>query len=94
MMTFFHKLFSPLAKWHTEYRSVIVADWLEKNNSEIAEAIELLRRSRASKLATASRWEKKRARRKALRKLRTVCSDDNVRIAIQKRFPPLPGTWS
>ncbi len=94
MMTFFHKLFSPLVKWHTEYRAEIVADWLEKNNAEIAAVIELLRQSRGCDLVTAAAYKKKQARRKALRKLRAACSDDNVRTAIQKRFPPLPGTWA
>ena len=93
-MTFFHKLFSPLVKWHIEYRAEIVADWLEKNDTEVAEAIKLLRQSRCSNLVTSTSWGKKQARRKALRKLRTACSDDNVRTAIQKRFPPLPGTWA
>ena len=93
-MTFFHKLLRPFVKWHIEYRADIVVDWLEKNDTEIAEAIELFRQSRGSNLVGATVSKKKQARRKALRKLRTACSDDDIRAAIQKRFPPLPGTWA
>ena len=91
---FIHRLLKPLTRWHAEHRAEIIADWLADNDPQMAEAVALLRESRSARLRRARPWEKKRARRKALRKLRTACQDPVICAAVRKQFPPLPQTWS
>jgi len=91
---FIYRLLNPIIKWHSRHRAEIIAEWLKENDPQVSEAVELLRDSRSERFRAEQSWEKKRARRKALRKLRAACADPNVRAAVRKQFPPLPNTWS
>ena len=88
-----HKLFKPFIRWHEEYRAEIVAEWLKIHNPDMTEAVALFRESRSAQFRRGSSWDKRSARRKALRKLRKTTSDETVHSVIHKQFPPLPRTW-
>ena len=88
-----HKLFKPVIRWHAEYRAEIVAEWLKIHNPDMTEAVALLQESRSSRFVGTTTSTKKSARRKALRQLRKVTTDDVVRTVIQKQFPPLRNIW-
>jgi len=89
-----YRLLKPVIRWHESHRAKIIANWLKENDPDMAKAVELFQESRSSQFRGETSWAKRRARRKALRKLRAVCSDPNVRTAVRKQFPPLPNTWS
>ena len=91
---FIYRLLNPIIKWHRRHRAEIIAEWLKENDPQVAEAVSLLRESRSARYLGSQSWEKKRARRKALRRLRVACPDPIVRTAVRKPYPPLSNTWS